>query len=305
MQTFKTLLLREWMQHQRGWLVLLALPLLLILGFGLFGALHFDISDTSGPELPPPIAAAMAATLGVAGLTLVLAWAASLLQSPGLARRDVQDRSIEFWLSLPVSHTQSIGATLLAHLVLWPWVALLVGVGGGVLASLLIVAKLFGVGAWFSLPWGELLPLLLVLVLRLMLGVLLATLWLSPLILGTMAASAWLKRWGLPVVVGVVAGGGLLLDKLYGNPVVWQTLQLLGERASQALMAADRSAGGPKGLVIHDDGDIAGVLGAAPGWLLHDAGTALAQLASPAFVAAIAVGALAFGALCLRRQRGA
>jgi len=304
MQKFKTLLLREWMQHQRGWLVLLALPLLLVVGFGLFGQLHFDMEDGQ-PDLPLPMGAWAAATLGTAGLTLLLAWAASLIQAPGLARRDMQDRSIEFWLSLPVSHSQSLGATLLMHLVLWPCLALLVGVAGGLLASLLIVSKLFGIGAWFSLPWGALVPALAMLVLRLMLGMVLATLWLSPLILGTMAASAWLKRWGLPVVVGGIVGGGLVLEKVYGNPIVWQTLQLLGERASQALMVADRSGGGPKGLVIHSDSDLEGVLGIVPGWLLHDAGSALAQLASPAFLAAVAVAVLAFGALWLRRQRGA
>lgn len=305
MQKFKTLLLREWMQHQRGWYVLMALPFVVILGFGLFGQLHFDIDEAGGPELPLPIAAAMAAIVGIGGLTLMLAWAASLIQAPGLARRDVQDRSIEFWLSLPVSNSQAIAATLLMHLVLWPWLALLVGVGGGLLASVPIVGKLFGIGAWFSLPWGGLVPALAMLVLRLMLGTLLATLWLAPVILGTMAASAWLKRWGLPVVAGVVGGGGLLLDKLYGNPIVWETLLGLGARASQALMVADRTGNGPKGMVIHDDGDIAGALGMMPGWLLHDAGSALAQLASPAFLAATAVGLLAFGALWLRRQRGA
>lgn len=305
MQRFKTLLLREWMQHQRGWLVLLALPLLLVLGVGLFGELDFDLGDDGQRDTPLPIALALATMMGVGGLTLVLAWAASLLQAPGLARRDVQDRSIEFWLSLPASHSQSLLATLLMHLVLWPWLALLCGLAGGMLASLLIVSKMFGVAAWFSLPWASLLPALVLLALRLMLGTLLATLWLSPLILGTMAASAWLKRWGLPVVVGGTVAGGLVLDKVYGNPIVWQALQLLGERASQALMAADRSGGGPKGLAIHSDGDIAGALGMIPGWLLHDAGTALAQLASPAFVAAVAVGTLAFGALWLRRQRGA
>ncbi|MFA6262641.1 MAG: hypothetical protein WC760_14345, partial [Bacteroidia bacterium] len=117
--------------------------------------------------------------------------------------------------------------------------------------------------------------------------------------------SAWLKRWGLPAVVGVIAVSGLVLEKLYGNPVVWQALQLLGERASQALIAADRASGGPKGLVVHADGDPGAALGYAPTWLLHDAGDALLALASPAFLAALAAGALAFGLLVLRRRRGA
>lgn len=304
MQRFKTLLLREWMQHQRGWLVLMALPFLVLVLVGLFGEAHVDLGGEDAGA-PPALVVAVVTMMGLGGFTLMLAWLASLLQAPGLARRDVQDRSIEFWLSLPASHAQSIGATLLTHLVLWPWLALLAGVAGGVVASLLLVAKGFGIAAWFSLPWGTLLPALLSLTLRLMLGGLLATLWLSPLILGTMAASAWLKRWGVPVVAGIVFGGGLVLERVYGNPVVWRTLQVLGERASQALMAVDRSGRGPKGLVIGQGDDVDVALGLVPGWMLHDAGQALAMLATPGFVAALAVGGLAFAALWLRRQRGA
>ena len=303
MQTFKTLLLREWMQHQRGWLVLLALPLLLVLGLGLFGDIQVDLP--TGADAMPPLGVAMMTIIGAGGLALVLAWAAALLQAPGLARRDVQDRSIEFWLSLPISHAQGVGAPLLMHLVLWPWIALLVGLGTGALGSLLTVAKAYGPGTWFTLPWGTLLPAVVLLALRLMLGTLLATLWLSPLILGTMAASAWLKRWGLPVVVGGIVGGGLLLERLYGITWIWDTLRLLGTRASQALMVADRSGDGPHGFVIEHGDEIAGALSAMPGWLLHDAGQALLLLASPAFAAALAAGALAFGALWLRRSRGA
>ncbi|MFY9510518.1 MAG: hypothetical protein WAQ05_06050 [Rubrivivax sp.] len=306
MERFKTLLLREWMQHRFGWLVLLAIPLLVIVGAGLFGQLHMELNDDGVvSDSAPPLAIALATLMGVGGLSLVLAWGAALLQSPGLARRDVQDRSVEFWLSLPVSHTQSISATLLAHLVLWPWAALLVGMAGGLLGSLLVITKGFGLGAWFGLPWAQLLPAVAVLALRLMLGLLLATLWLAPLILGTMAASAWLKRWGVPVVVGGIVGGGLVLERVYGNPIVWDLLRSLGLHASQALMAVDRSGNGPKGLVIHDDADIGGALGLIPGWLLHDAGQALLLLASPAFVASLLLGALAFGGLWLRRARGA
>ncbi len=236
MQRFKTLLLREWMQHQRGWWVLMALPFVLIVVAGLFGQVQFDLNDHGRVDVPPPVAVALAAWVGLGAVTLLLAWLASMLQSPGLARRDAQDRSIEFWLSLPIGHAQSLGATLLMHLLLWPWLALLVGLAGGAVASLLIVSKAFGVVAWFALPWATLVPALLMLALRVMLGVLLATLWLSPLILGTMAASAWLKRWGVPLVVAGTGVAGLVLDKVYANPVVWQTLHFLSESASRALI---------------------------------------------------------------------
>ena len=304
MQRFKTLLLREWMQHQRGWWVLMALPFLLVVAVGLFGQIQLDLNDQGSVDVPPPVAVALAAWVGLGAVTMLLAWLASMLQSPGLARRDVQDRSIEFWLSLPIGHAQGLGATLLMHLLLWPWLALLVGLAGGALASLLIVSKAFGVVAWFALPWATLVPPLLMLTLRVMLGFLLETLWLSPLILGTMAASAWLKRWGVPLIVAGTGVAGLVLDKVYANPVVWQVLHFLSESASRALLVSDRG-GAPRDFVIEHPDDLTRVLAIAPGWLLHDAGSALAMLASPAFVATAAAGTAAFGLLWLRRARGA
>jgi ABC-2 type transport system permease protein len=304
MTRFTTLLQREWMQHRRGWMVLMALPLALVALAGVFGQIHIDIGDHAVADRPDPLIVAGGSVAGVGLLCLLLAWAASLIQAPGLARRDVQDRSIEFWLSLPVPQAQSLAATLLMHLLLVPWLALGVGLCGGLVVALLLLAKGWGVASWFSVPWGALLTAVALLALRLMLGLVLATLWLSPLILGTMAASAWLKRWGLPVVVGTIAIGGLWLDKVYGWPIVWDVLRLLGTRASQAFIATDRgSAAG--GLNIRHADELGGVLESVPGWVAHDAGLALAAAASPAFLAALAVAALAFGLLWLRRQRGA
>jgi len=304
MKRFKTLLQREWMQHQRGWLVLMALPIVVITVAGLFGEVHADFGEVERAGPPGALMVALATVCSIGALSLTLAWLASLLQSPGLARRDVQDRSIEFWLSLPTSHLQSLGATLLTHLLLFPWLALLVGLAGGLLASLLLVTKAFGIGAWFGLPWASLIAAFALLALRLMLGLLLASLWLSPLILGTMAASAWLKRWGVPVVVGVLVFGGLVLDKVYGNPIVWELLRTLTVKSSQALIVAERGDAAV-GFTIQNQDEIGGALQQLPGWLLHDAGSALMALASPAFVGALLAGAAGFGALWLRRQRGA
>jgi hypothetical protein len=304
MKRFKTLLQREWMQHRFGWLVLMGLPTGVMLLAALFGAIHIDLGEEASDRMPPPIVFAAGCLVSLAVLTMGLVWVASMLQSPGLARRDVQDRSIEFWLSLPASHSQSIGATLLMHLLLVPWAALLVGLAGGFVVSIVAVVRLFGIADWLTLPWGTIAATTVLLTLRVMIGLLLAMLWLSPLVLGTMAASAWLKRWGVPAVAGIVVVGGTVLDRLYGNRIVWDVLETLGMKASQGFLAADR---GPKsaGLVIERGDELTGAMAAAPGWLLHDLGSALAQLASPGFVATLLAGAAAFGLLVLRRQRGA
>ena len=296
MNRFMSLLHREWMQHHRGWLILMALPLVLTLVVGLFAELRVNVGGHVAT--PGALVIAVACIAGLAALTFAVSWGAALLQAPGLARRDVQDRSIEFWLSLPVSHLQSLGATLLTHLVLVPWAALAAGLAGGTVASLLLVSKGVGLDAWIGLPWQVIAPAAIAIVLRLALGVLLATLWLSPLILGTMAASAWLKRWGVPVVVGVLAVGGQVLDKFYGISAVWDVLGFISERASQAFIHLE------PGHQVENAEQFGAMLAMLPSWLAQDAGNALAQLASPGFLAVLAAGAAAFALLVLRRRRG-
>ncbi|MBI5258623.1 MAG: hypothetical protein HY855_19115 [Burkholderiales bacterium] len=305
-QRFTPLLQREWMQHQRGWLVLLLAPLVLILLASTFAPIGMQVEidgDTVVQRTPVAGVQALVSVLGMAVLTLMLALLSSWFQAPGLARRDRQDRSIEFWLSLPIGHVQSLSATLLMHLLLLPWLALVAGAIGGVLVSLVVVAKSWGISAWFGLPWVGLLLGSGALLLRLAVGVLLAVLWLSPLILLLMAASAWLKRWGVPLVVGTLAAGGVVLQQLYDNRVIGDLLLGLLDNASRALIAADRSDQDKKLLVGMDSGAV-DVLGRLPAWAMRDLADALHALLSPHFAAALVGAALCFGLLVLRRQRG-
>ena len=300
-ERFTTLLRREWMQHQRGWLLVIGVPLALLLGIAVFGHTVVEFDDHEMRDTP--LAMVFATVAASAALAMLLSWLAALLQAPGLARRDVQDRSSEFWSSLPVSHWQSLGATLLAHLLLVPWLALASGLTVGLLVSAIIAGKAFGLGTWLALPWATIVPAVLAVVLRLGLGLLLATLWLSPLILGLMAASAWLKRWGVPAVVLTLVLGALVLDNLYGITVVGDTLGALFHHASQALVGADRA---DMARQLHLDGhvDLARAIGLVPGWALNDFGAALRDLATPAFAGAAAAGAAAFALIWFQRARG-
>ncbi len=304
MNRFNTLLQREWMQHKFGWMVVMFAPLaiaMLVLGIG---EIQFDINDTEvSTKLArvPAVALALAAVIGTAALSFLIAWATSLIQAPGLARRDQQDRSIEFWLSLPIGHVPSVAAPMLAHLLLFPLVAYVVGLVGGHVIGLLLVTKFMGVGAWFSLPWGTMFLIVLTLSARLLLGLVLATLWLSPLILMTMAASAWLKRWGLPAVIVFFAVIGNLLDKLYGNPIIVDTLAHLAENAGRAFITGKQ----PGGLVFGPGIDPTEMLARFPGEMWQDGMHAIAALANPLLPAALLVSAGCFALLILRRQRGA
>ncbi len=299
---FPALLQREWMQHQRGWLVILGLPLLLGVLAAAFGDIQMGSENGVEKHLPGALTLTLLTIGAMSALTIGVTWVATLLMSPGLARRDTQDRSIEFWLSLPTSHAQSLSATLLMHLLALPWAAIGTGLVAGLVVSPIIVGKFYGLGAWFGLPWGLVFLTCAAFALRLAVGVLLATLWLSPLILGTMAASAWLKRWGVPAIVAVGVAGSVLA-KVYGFTLINDAVRYIMQEAGRALFATGRGQQ-PIFHINHPD-DVAELLPELSELVMGDLGQAIMSAATPGFVAAVVVGAAAFGALILRRQRGA
>lgn len=300
---FLTLLRREWLQHKAGWLVIVAVPPLIGLLLLLVGQVTIDIDDEDRTfvfDRVPALALAAATMLGSGVLTFLLAWAATLIVAPTVVRRDVQDRSIEFWLSLPTGHAASVTAPLLAHLVLFPLAALLVGMAVGIPLSLAVVARFIGLAEWLTLPWDSLAAVWLAVTLRMALALVLATLWLSPLILLVEAASAWLKRWGIPAVVLGITVAGNVLEKVFGFSWVWDFGQRLFTRAGRSFFTGKVQGGlnfGPGRDPMQQISDF-------PGQLLQDAGHAVAALADPLLLPALAVAVGCFGLLVLRRRQG-
>jgi len=293
MSRFSTLLQREWMQHHRGWLTLILLPPAL-------GLLLLVFADSMQIEPQDPLALMLVCTVIATLGSLVIAWLALGFQASGLARRDAQDRSIEFWLSLPVGHSASIGATLLFHGLLMPLLALALGFVGSQLFGLALVSMTSGPGAMLALPWGALLQADIAGMLRLLLGVLLASVWLLPFWLPVMAASAWLKRWGLPALAVVVGGGHLVLSQVYGIDVIGRTLHGWGAQALRALMPAPEDH---MGLHVDSVEDLGNVVGLVPSLAGPDAWRALTELAHPLLPSALLLSAVCFGLLVLRRRR--
>ena len=290
---FNTLLLREWMQHHRGWLAMVLLPPLIVLAVLPFGSVEIGAGELGrAPELAAMLAAMALVPAVVLGITVF----SLLIQAPGLARRDVQDRSIEFWLSLPISHSSSIGATVLMHLVLVPLFAVLVGAVLGVPIGIAVVWKAFGPAAALALPWGPLAAAGAAGLARGVLGVLLACLWLVPLVLSVMAASAWLKRWGVPLLGLVLGIGHAALRARFDNPVIGETLRGFFVNARFAIVAGPPPGRGGLAALVTSLGD-------APGWFLADGLDALKNLGQPLFAVALVIGAVAFGLLVLRRSR--
>lgn len=293
MSRFNTLLLREWMQHHRGWLVLmLALPLI-VLAVVPFGSVEIGTREM-GPM--PSLALMLAAMAATPAIVLGITAVSLAFQAPGLARRDRQDRSIEFWLSLPTSHSASVGATVLMHFVLVPLLALAIGAAFGWAIGFALVWKGLGADAAFGLPWGTLAIVGVAGFVRAALGVVLAAAWLMPLVLMFMAASAWFKRWGVPLLVIVLALSHKPLASVYGITVIYDTLTglLLNARAAMIHELPQRTGGNSPTL---------DTLTQAPGWLLSDGLGALRDLGQPLFLFALAASAGCFALLVLHRSR--
>jgi hypothetical protein len=284
-----TLLHREWMQHKRGWLIAALTPPLIFLGILLIPA-----ATVRGL----PIDKLGIAALGVLSICAVVVYSICLLvalfQLPGLARRDVQDRSIEFWLSLPGRPAESVAATVLAHAWLAPLGGLLIGAVLGWPLAAAVIAKQQGLAAVADVPWGELLSAFLPMLLRVAVGTLLAALWLSPVIATLMAASSWLKRLGVPAVL---VGGGVsvaVLHQAYDIDWPTQALQGLSEQINRALLGNKDVLG--SALKNGSPSDLWQ-------WLARDLGGALGELASLQFLGWMAVAAAGFALVVMKRAR--
>ena len=294
------LMRREWLQHRFSWALLMLVPLALAVLPMTFGTVDFD---NEMAQRAPPELALMVASISIlvsAGVIFLLVWVTSLFIITSLPRRDHADRSVEFWLSLPTGHAESYAAPLLVHLVLAPAAALRVGLLGGYAISLLLVVRFVGVGEWLALPWITVLPGTLAAAARVMAGLPLAALWLSPLILLAMLCNAWFRRLGFPVVVVGLSLSSVLLKAVFGQPLLADSLSALGRNAGLALAGASG-----QGLTINDEMPPAQALEGMASWAWHDFLAALQATANPLFLATLVVSAGLFTVLVLWRQRGA
>jgi len=289
---FSTLLLREWMQHKRGWLVTLLAPPAIVLAMLPFG-------EVNGLPSGAPLAFGMAVVMATALSLLAMSSISTSFQLSGLARRDVQDRSIEFWLSLPASHSESIGATLAAHLLLVPAAILLGGYALGFVMAAGVAVKVGGLAALADMPWMQVLAATLPVMGRLLLGLPLALLWLAPLVMLLMNASVWLKRWGIPALVAVLIVACAIVPKVYGIHVFSDALREQVAGAGLALLG--NGDGLEEAFRAIEHGDSSGV----GRWVVGDAMNALRATASLQFFGGLVLAAAGFALLIVRRRRGA
>jgi len=287
---------REWLQHRFGWALLVLVPLGLGVLLGSVG--HIDLGDEPPRGAMLPLAITAISLLACTAAMFVILWGASLIFASGLARRDHGDRSIEFWLSLPVGHVASIAVPLVVHLIVVPAAALVIGLAAGVLMSALLVTRLVDFGAWLAVPWGDVVPALLAVLGRLVAGIPLATLWLLPLVLLLVLLNAWFKRWGLVVMVaGTVVL--VILERTTGIGLA-SVVADFANHAATSFIGASRTE-----LKASGAEEALAVLRQVPRWAGNDLLAALRDLASPLLAGGLLASAGLFALLIEWRRRGA
>jgi len=182
---------------------------------------------------------------------------------------------------------------VLAHAFLAPLGGAVVGALFGLPIAVMMLTSKADFGMAMSVHWGEVIKAALPVLARGLAGTVPLVLWLSPLIFTLMAASAWLKRLGVPLVL---VGGGVAVTVLYkAYDIEWPLHQLmvLNDRINHSLI---QDANALKDTLV-SDGDLWA-------WMLHDLGRALADLASPQFIGWALVAAAGFVLVVMKRSRG-
>jgi hypothetical protein len=300
MNNLLPLMLREWLQHRFAWAMLVLVPLAVSLLLLSLGTIQLD--DDMRAQMPRDLSVVLTLLTFVisTAAVLLLLGVTSLFIALNSPRRDHGDRSVEFWLSLPSGHAESLLAPILVHLLLVPAAALVVGSLVAIPVSMVTVGRVVGLGEWFALPWREILPALAALLLRAVAGVPMALLWLLPLVLAAMLSNAYFKRWGLPLLCIALILLSQGLERVFGEPVFANTLGAMLQMSAHSLLGAagDDLATGPN--VLPQE-----TLKALPVWALRDFGAAFANLGRPLLAGVLVASAALFAALWAWRRRGA
>ncbi|WP_297577345.1 hypothetical protein [uncultured Deefgea sp.] len=192
MQQFKTLMLREWLQQRRSWLLLgLWTPViawaLLYIVLIYQGMPQFNSATISD--------AAKVANFGIStqsSMVLYIALIGVLLTIPGLPYRDKDDKSLSFWRSLPINEANAVIVPVLMNALLLPLLAIVLAIG----LNLLLSAPLW-IPHWTALMGAN----LLLAFVGFSLQALLALLWFLPLVLLLALGNSTVRRWGIVIVL--------------------------------------------------------------------------------------------------------
>ena len=250
MNTFPTLLKREFWEHKGG---MLWAPVIVggIMGLFAAGSMIFGATmarenmvgingmkvSSLGEAIPAEKFAEVGAAMSFSYLPALLPFLAILtfvvlFYSLGSLYDDRRDRSVLFWKSMPVSETRSVLAKLTSILLIAPTLSLLLGVvfGFGLVIMSLITAGILGANLFgaaflssnlYTMPLGilSMVPVY--------------ALWALPSVAWFMLVSAWAKRapflWavGVPVLAGIILSWAEAMFKA-GLPHEWFWENVIG-----------------------------------------------------------------------------
>ncbi len=315
MNTFPTLLKREFWEHKGGmlWAPLVVGGLLLLFALGSLllglafkgGALTMNgerividgqlIDATTQAKIAGSMVfAALPSMAPLAGvLALVL-----FFHALGSLYDDRKDRSVLFWKSMPVSDTATVLSKLASMLVVAPLITALIGGLFGVVLVLAaaLAANMLGAGILgrvLATPDLYLTPLAIVTLVPVY------ALWVLPGIAWCMAVSAWARRAPFLWAVGLPLGAGVLLswqeamfDVALGAGGFWKHVvgRFFGSFIPGLWFAFDAREGGLDGFTPGESS------------VLELVAQSYATLVSPALWIGLAVGA-ALVALAIRLRR--
>jgi ABC-2 type transport system permease protein len=301
MNTNRALLQREWLQHRRAWALMLLVPLVIAVVLVSATNFDFDISINDRKAKLPDVVVLTVATMVLSAIVMfLLAAAGGLTFALGLVRRDHADRSIEFWLSLPIGHARSLLVPLLVHLVALPMVAAAVGLLMGLLLSAILVGRIHDLATWLALPWGDLFRTGVMALARLWVGWPLALLWLSPLLMVGMLTAAWLRRWGLVALALLLSLAPTGLGRFLGLGWLGTAVEATVLGALTAVVNGQQQAQSWLG----NESQKVDTLRGATAWVVGDTLGALRDLASLQFLGGLTLAAGLFMALVHWRRQG-
>ena len=247
MNTFPTLLKREFWEHKGGMLWapvvvggLMAFAALASIGFGLAAAdgdIHVNgeriianghiLTTQTQSEIAQGVALTLLPTM--APLAVVLAFVL-LFYALGSLYDDRRDRSVLFWKSMPVSNSATVLSKLTSMALVTPAITALIGAVIGTAVALAIAASMSVFGA-------NILPELLgtsdfyLAPLAVFAVIPVYALWALPSIAWCMAVSAWAKRapflWavGTPVLAGILLSWQqAMFDRNLGAEWFWENI---------------------------------------------------------------------------------
>ncbi|MCB5197157.1 hypothetical protein [Deefgea salmonis] len=227
MQQFKTLMLREWLQQRQSWLrMAILIPLI---GWAILYLFVLKLGIPVGfyANHQPLFNLAIFGLVGQSSLIAVISLIGVLIHIPSLAYRDIDDKSLAFWRSLPVNDGQAVAAPLLMNAIVLP---------------LLSISTAFALGLFLSAPlWlsglqSDHIQSVLLAFTRVIWGAALGLIWFLPLVLVLAVGNSLVRRWGILLALIAVYVCNNMMSNLIGITPIGNQIDVSMSMVSQLLL---------------------------------------------------------------------